>query len=105
APPAGGGGPGAATAAAADTTSDPGFASYQSLLDQYLRVTSPGGAPIQTQFDYWELYHSPARAERLARVKFSLLQATPLRMSAPDRLAWGINTYNFMVLQLLTDNL
>lgn len=83
----------------------PSTAEYQRLLNDFLSVTSSPGAPLETAFDYEELYISRGRDERLQRVRTDLLQTPPSTMSPKALKAWAINTYNFLVLESATENL
>ncbi len=81
------------------------FARYQALLADYLVVTSSPGQPLETRFDYVRLHDNPGRFERMQRIRGELLDESPARMSRSERLAWAINTYNFLVIELATENL
>ena len=81
------------------------FTTYQDVLDHFVRVISPPGAPLDTRVDYLGLRTSKHRIERFAAVRSDLLSATPSKMSPSARLAWAINTYNFLVLEMTTNNL
>jgi hypothetical protein len=91
--------------AAPDTMPQPDLTEYQRLLDDFLSVTSKPGQPIETRFDYWELNHKTEVGERLAKAKLGLISVAPSRMSDRGRLAWAINTYNYLVIQMVTENL
>jgi hypothetical protein len=68
---------------------------YQQLLDRVVKVTSARGAPLETRVDYDRL----VIAEPLRKsVRHHLLAAVPSRMDERTRLAWAINTYNFLVM-------
>jgi hypothetical protein len=88
--------PAAAEAPAAPVRPD--FSLYQSLLDDYLSVVSAPGQPLDTRFDYEKFYDVVGRFERMSRIRKSLLQVSPAAMDEPTRLAWAINTYNFVVI-------
>lgn len=102
APPAGEGARGATGAPAGGAALD--FSGYQKLLDDYLQVTSKPGEPLETRFDYVRLRLSPGRAERLSGIRQALLSVTPSKLTVRERHAWAINTYNFLVIQLVVDN-
>ena len=93
--------------AAADSTRAPSFdcSAYQSLLDDYLSVTSKPGAPLETRFDYTSLHDSKDRDMRLVVIRQQLLGVSPSRMEDRTRLAWAINAYNFLVIRTLVENL
>src|SRR5206468_571406 len=42
-----------ATTAEPDTGARPDFSAYQTVLDDFVSVTSDSGAAIETRFDYW----------------------------------------------------
>ncbi len=81
------------------------FPEYQRLLDDYLVVISDPGAPLETRFNYIQLAADPGRFERFDRIRDQLLEKPPSRMSGRARLAWAINTYNYLVIETLTNNL
>jgi hypothetical protein len=95
--------PGSARAQSAS----PGFREYQALLDQYVHRITENGRLVDTRFDYEQLYvdeniwklHRSARLERLHTL---LLDAKPSAMTPRERLVWGINTYNFLVIERVT---
>src|SRR5688572_8993129 len=81
------------------------FSGYQRLLDDYLVVVSPPGAPLETRFDYFKLNSNAGMAERLVSVRAALLSVVPTELSREQRRAWAINTYNFLVIELAATNL
>jgi hypothetical protein len=88
----------------------PDLHGYQSLLDRYVRRIGARGEPFDTRFDYEQLYVDEniwklQRSERLEQLHAQLLAATPSAMTPAERLAWGINTYNFLVIERITVNL
>jgi Protein of unknown function, DUF547 len=87
------------------TTVTDRFARYESLLADYLVVTSAAGQPLETRFDYIKLHDNVGRFGRMSRIRNDLLAVPLSKMSRPERLAWAINTYNFLVLELTTENL
>jgi hypothetical protein len=95
----------AVAAAAPATTVEPDFTLYQQLLDQWLHRTSADGAPLETRFDYEEFYVLPNRDAVLQDITKQLLAVPPSSMKESSRLAWAINTYNFLVLRTATQNL
>jgi hypothetical protein len=92
-------------AAPASDTPSPDFGPYQTLLDEYLVVTSAKGRPLQTRFDYERLHLSRGRYERFARVRKAMFAVPPATMDDVTRLAWAINAYNFLVIENATNNL
>jgi hypothetical protein len=93
-----------AMGARSDSTpkADP-FESYQALLDKYLSVVSSPGEPMVTRFDYLTLWRNPERKQLCQNIRNELLATTPSKMSARDRHAWGINLYNFLVIETIAD--
>ena len=92
------------------TTLQAGVQEYQALLDHYLRRVQPRGAPLDTRFDYEQLYvddqfWTEGHSARLDRIHAELLSAKPSEMSEPERIAWAANTYNFLVIERVTTNL
>jgi hypothetical protein len=101
------GGTGAAVAAPGTpaTTQKPDFFYYRRLLEDYLIVTHSGSA-LETNFDYTGLYIDPAKTERLTRARRALIsEIAPSKMDARTRLAWAINTYNFLVIETVANHL
>lgn len=90
--------PAPAAAQAPATAARPDFSLYQALLDDYLSVVSLPGKPLDTRFDYEKFYDVVGRFERMSRIRKSLLKVSPAQMDEPTRLAWAINTYNFLVI-------
>jgi hypothetical protein len=91
--------------AAAPGAAPPDYSLYQALLDEFLRPISPPGEPLDTRFDYEAVYALPDRDARLAAITGQLLSVNPSALSARDRMAWAINTYNFLVLRTASQNL
>jgi hypothetical protein len=87
------------------TTREADVASYQQLLNDYLTTTSKPGDPLETRFDYEELFISSGRDARLMRIRTDLLQVPPSEMTPKARMAWAIDTYNYLVLESVTQNL
>ncbi len=92
-------------AAAPARGGEPDFAGYQALLDEYLVVTSAKGAPLETRFDYSRLHDTPGRYERLKRIYSTLALVDPDTLDPANRRAWAINTYNFLVIRITTNEL
>lgn len=86
----------------------PDYSGWQALLDRYLVRTGGGKSqPADTRFDYEQLYvdesiWSKKRSDRLDQVRAQLLAATPSALDGNARLAWAINTYNFLVVERAT---
>ena len=88
----------------------PDFTGYQSLLDQYVVRISARGEPLDTRFDYEQLYvdekiWTKHHSDRLDALHAQMLDATPSRMTPAQRHAWAINTYNFLVIERVTNGL
>jgi hypothetical protein len=83
----------------------PRFTEYQTILNEYLVVLSKPGQALDSQFDYERFYDDRGRYEKLSRARRQLLSVPPSRMSESARLAWAINTYNFLVLENATNYL
>jgi hypothetical protein len=85
----------------------PDYSHYQSLLDRYCIRLVVKGKPPDTRFDYEQLYVDEKiwtlhRSPWLDRVRADLLSVQPSSLSEHDRLAWAINTYNFLVIERAT---
>ncbi len=88
----------------------PDYTDYQKLLDRYLVRLEPANPATDTQFDYERLcleerVPSLHRSATLAKIRAQLLAVDPATLSASDRTAWAINTYNFLVIERATINL
>lgn len=89
--------------AAPAQTPAPDVSGWQHLLDDHLiplRVYDTDRTPhvAATLFDYAGLRADSAWAERLDRIRRQLLAVTPARLPPRERLAWAIDTYNFLVI-------
>ncbi len=93
----------AVRAAGAATQPLPSFDGWQKLLRDYLTVTSPRGAPLETRLDYARLAAARDGRERLARVRAELLSVPPAKLDDRARLAWAIDSYNFLVVESVVD--
>jgi hypothetical protein len=88
----------------------PDFRDYQSLLDKYVVRIGEKGQPLDTRFDYEQLYVDEKiwtlkRSPLLEQIHAQLLAAKPSAMKPAERLAWALNTYNFLVIEQVTVNL
>ncbi len=97
----------ASVAADRPSTPKPDFSLWQLLLSRYC-LALPGKAPLQdTRFDYEQLFVDEnvwtlKYSERLQRVREQLLSTHPAELSPADRIAWALNTYNFLVVEQVT---
>jgi len=86
----------------------PDHSGWQMLLDRYLfRMGDGKKQPAETRFDYEQLYvdediWTRKSSERLERIRGQLLSVTPSALDERARLAWAINTYNFLVVERAT---
>lgn len=95
--------PGSALAAAARV---PAWAvPWQALLQRYVVVVSAARAPLATRVDYERLAAAPDRDAQLGRVRSALLGVDPATMDDKARLAWAIDTYNFVVIERVVQHL
>jgi hypothetical protein len=97
-------------ASARAQASAPDFRDYQSLLSQYVVRIAQKGEPFDTRFDYEQLYVDEKiwtlkRSARLEQVHAQLLAGSPSAMTPAAKLAWALNTYNFLVIEQVTLNL
>jgi uncharacterized protein DUF547 len=83
----------------------PDFSGYQELLDELLTVISAPGEALDTRFDYEKFYDMRGRFERGKRIRRQLLAIPPSAMDDRNRLAWAINTYNYLVIETATEYL
>jgi hypothetical protein len=84
---------------------DPDFSAFQRLLNDYLSVTSAKGKPLETRFDYIRFYRDSTRAQRFLECRRQLLAVPPSQMDRKTRLAWALNTYNYLVIETITNHL
>lgn len=94
-------------AAAPALAVSPDVSGWQALLDRYLLRMGGKGQPAETRFDYEQLYvdegiWTKKRSDRLEAIRAQLLSATPSAMGERERLAWALNTYNFLVVERAT---
>jgi hypothetical protein len=85
----------------------PDYTDYQALLDKYLVRATPRSKTTDTRFDFEQLniderIYDLRRSARLAQLHAELLVVRPSELSPADRLAWAINTYNFLVIERAT---
>ena len=85
----------------------PDCSEYQSLLDRYLVRVDPRAKETDTRFDYERLYvdermFQQHRSPLLERIHAGLTDVHPAELAPAERLAWAINTYNFLVLERAT---
>ena len=78
---------------------------YQLLLNDYVVQTSAKGEPYDNRFDYERLYDAPGRRAMLVRIHSQLFDVAASKMEPKERLAWAINGYNFLVLEVATTHL
>jgi hypothetical protein len=89
---------------------EPDYSGYQALLRQYVHLIGAKGEPMDSRFDYEQLYidegyHRTRRAERLETIHTQLVAVRPSEMSERERVAWAINVHNFLAIQRMTVNL
>jgi hypothetical protein len=99
-----------AAAPAAHAQRRPDFSAWQRLLNRYCVPVATNGQPPDWRFDYEQLYVDERiwtlrRSERLEQVRAALLSTPPSQLEPADRLAWVLNTYNFLVVEKTTMNL
>lgn len=82
---------------------EPDYSGYAQLLSECrvparMRSSEASENPaILTEFDYARLLGRDGFL-RLAFISSQLLAATPSKMTRPERTAWAINTYNYLVI-------
>ncbi|MCE9627766.1 MAG: DUF547 domain-containing protein [Candidatus Eisenbacteria bacterium] len=89
---------------------DPDYSGYSALLKKYTRVINAKGKPLETRFDYEQLFideriWQTKRAEGLETLHTQLLSLDPATLSPAERTAWAINAYNFLVIERITARL
>ncbi len=87
----------------------PDYTGWQRLLDRYVVMSSTKREPFDTMVDYGRAFTDENQfagvpAQTLDAVRRQLLAVPPSRMSRPERLAWAINTYNFLVFDRIARN-
>jgi hypothetical protein len=86
---------------------EPDYSGWNGLLQRYLKVIGEKGKPLDTRFDYEQLYvdedvwnkHS---SDLLASLHTQLLSVRPSDMTPKEQTAWAINAYNFLVVERLS---
>jgi hypothetical protein len=89
---------------------EPDYSGYQALLRQYVRMLGGRGQPLDTRFDYEQLFideqfHIRRRAERLETLATQLTAVAPSAMGERERLAWAINVHNLLAIKRMIENL
>lgn len=83
----------------------PDYSGWQALLDRYVvRLGDGRKTPADTRFDYEQLYVDEGiwtrkSSARLEAVRAQLLAVQPSQLEPQARLAWALNTYNFLVIE------
>jgi hypothetical protein len=80
-------------------------AGYQRLLRDYVVRVPLGGGGFETRFDYARLRKDPEQERVRHELRERFLSAAPRTMDAATRLAWALNAYNFLVIDLVIENL
>ena len=85
----------------------PDHSLWQQLLQRYARQVSAKGQPIETRFDYEQLYVDEKiwisrESGVLAKVREQMFAVDPATLSDADRKAWAVNAYNFLVVERAT---
>jgi hypothetical protein len=89
----------------------PDYSGWQALLDTYaIRIGDGKSTPADIRFDYVQLYvdegiWTKKRSDRLDAVHAQLFAVAPSAMDERTRLAWAINTCNFLVIERATMHL
>jgi len=78
---------------------------YASLLHVYLTEEPAGDAGIETRFNYAKFLASDGQAELRAGLRARFLDGSPAELSDDARIAWAINTYNFLVVDAVVQAL
>jgi hypothetical protein len=86
-----------------DTPSSP--SGYERLLKEFvIREPLPGGG-FDTRIDYSRLAADPESRKLCEEIKDRFLSVNPLAMDQRTRQAWAVNAYNFLVIDLVVNNL
>jgi hypothetical protein len=88
----------------------PDYTDWQRLLDQRLLPlhvfdTDRTAHVASSLFDYAGVRADSAWSKRLDRIRQELLGVAPSRLGPKDRLAWAINTYNFLAVDRIVREL
>ncbi len=95
--------------AAPAAAESPDYSGWQRLLDRYCVMSSTRKQPFDTMMDYGRCFTDEKQftggpAQTLDAVRMQLLAVPPSRMNRAERLAWAINTYNFLVFDRIARN-
>ncbi len=83
----------------------PWAAPWQAMLQRWVVVTSPKGAPLETRVDYEGLAAARGHEADLRRVHDALFAVDPGTLDDRARLAWAIDAYNFLVIERVVQHL
>lgn len=89
---------------------EPDYSGWRDFLKKYLVVLHEKGKPWDSRFDYEQLYVDEGiwtkhRSDLLTALHTQLLSVAPSDMTPPERTAWALNAYNFLVIERMTLNL
>jgi uncharacterized protein DUF547 len=77
----------------------------QAFLQRWVTVVSSSGTPLATRVDYEGIAARRDRDRMLAEVRTALLSVDPATLDDRARLAWAIDTYNFLVIERIVQHL
>jgi len=92
--------------AAAETPPAPSVAPllYAQLLQRYVVPAAGEGEAAESRFDYARFHAWEGQEEFRRGLRVTFLSVDPGALDAETRVVWAINTYNFLVIDLVTEN-
>jgi len=86
-----------------DTPSSP--SGYARLLREFVIQEPLSGGGFDTRVDYRRLAADPEARKLCDEIKARFFSVNPLTMDQRTRQAWAVNAYNFLVIELVVENL
>jgi len=80
-------------------------AGYARLLQEYVIQNPLPDGGMETRVDYARLASEPDLEKFCADLRKRFLSVNPLTLDPTTRRAWALNTYNFLIVDLVLDNL
>jgi hypothetical protein len=82
---------------------EPDYRGYADFLYRHVAVASVDKVITATAVDYVGLHRDGSSRATMRAIRRQLLAVAPGTMSPAERRAWGINLYNFLVIQAVLD--
>jgi hypothetical protein len=79
-------------------------AGYERLLREYVIQSPLPDGGVETRIDYARLASEPELEKFCADLRERFLSVNPLTLDRTTRQAWALNTYNFLIIDLIVNN-